>query len=201
MLAVAGCSPAAATPQAALLTIYASPPADPWLAEAFTCAAGQGIVLSVTSDPNEADLWLRIGEQPGMTTPAYQIDTEELVIAVHPQSPIQELTVEGARKLFAGRGDLSVQVWVYPAGDDLQRAFDRLVMQGGAITSLARLAADPRQMSEALNAEANAVGVLPRHWDMGAARVAFSAGTVPVLAVAASETTLPLANLIACLQK
>lgn len=198
---LAACAPPASTPAAVRLNVYAPPSASPWLDEAFDCAEGRGAVLSVTNDPAKADLQLRIGEPPGLASPAFQIDTEELLIVTHRESPVQNLTLEAARELFAGRGDPSVQVWVYAPVDDLQRSFDGLMMQGGMVTSLARLAVSPQQMSDALNAEQTAVGILPRHWKAGTVREVFSAGMVPVLAITPSEPEGALAALVACLQK
>ncbi len=74
-------------------------------------------------------------------------------------------------------------------------------MQGEPVTSLARLAASPQQMSDTLNAEKNAVGILPRHWMAGSVREVYSAGKIPVLAVTPSEPAGTLASLIDCLQK
>ena len=74
-------------------------------------------------------------------------------------------------------------------------------MQGTPVTSLARLAVSPQQMSDTLNMEKNAVGILPRHWKAGSTREVYSAGTVPVLAITASQPSGALASLIACLQK
>lgn len=144
---------------------------------------------------------LRIGEPPALTRPAYQIDTEEILVVTHRESPVQNLTVEGARDLFAGRGDPSVQIWAYADGEDVQQAFDELVMGGEPVTSLARMATSAQEMSDALNAEKNAVGILPRHWKAGSVRDVFSAGTVPVLAITRVEPEGALKQLVACLQK
>lgn len=202
LICLSACAPVTqAAPAQVVISIYNPPAADPWLQEAFTCAEEQAVVLSVVNDPGTADLQLRIGEPPGLTGPAYQIDTEEILVVTHRESPVQNLSLEQVRELFAGRGDPSVQVWVYSDGDDIQRAFEALVMQGGLVTSLARLAVTPQQMSDVLNTELNTVGVLPRHWKTGTPRQVYSAGTVPVLAVTRAEPEGALASLIACLQK
>ncbi len=109
------------------------------------------------------------------------------MIVTHRQSPVQNLTLESARALFAGQGDPSVQVWVYGPEDDVQEVFDQLVMTGLSITSSARLAATPQQMSDTLVNEPNAVGILPRHWKAGNDREVFKVATVPVLALTKSE--------------
>ena len=77
-------------------------------------------------DPAAADILLRVGEPEFLDSPAYQIDTEDILIITHRQSPVQNLTLEDARALFAGQGDLSVQVWIYASGEDVQEVFDQL---------------------------------------------------------------------------
>jgi hypothetical protein len=69
------------------------------------------------------------------------------------------------------------------------------------VTSLARLAASPQQMSDILNSEKNAVGLLPRHWQAGAAREVFRLADAPVLALTQSEPQGSIKTLIACLQQ
>jgi len=201
LLALTGCAPSAPTAAPKLLGVYASPAADPWLRQAFTCTQGGEVVLRVVNGPQEADLQLRLGEPPGLDAPAFQIDTEEILVAAQRDSPLRELTLEQARELFAGGGDPALQVWAYSSGDELQRAFEALVMQGRVITSLARMAVSPQNMAEALDADPQAVGFLPRHWLTDSARALYSAGTVPVLAITRSEPEGELAALIACLQK
>jgi hypothetical protein len=118
----------------------------------------------------------------------------------HRQSPVQNLTLEEARALFAGRGDPAVQVWVYAPREDVQEVFDRLVMEAGRVTPFAMLAASPQQMSDMLVNEPNTVGILPRHWKAGDSREVYSVATVPVLAILAEEPLGLIEGLIACLQ-
>jgi hypothetical protein len=180
--------------------VYATSAAEPWLAEAFSCAADVDVVLSVTPDPGAADLILQMGEPAALASPAFQIDSEEILVVTHRESPLQNLTLEQARALFAG-SDPSVQVWVYPSDADVQKVFDALVMKGGSVSSFARVASTPQEMSDVLNAESNAVGILSRHWLTGSPRSIFTAGTVPVLAITQAEPQGALKNLISCLQK
>jgi hypothetical protein len=183
-----------------MVRIHSTAAAAPWLDEAFGCAGPEGIVLNVVSDPGQADLSLRIGEPADLEGSAYQIDTEEILVMTHRESPLQNLDAQQARDLFA-RGQEQAQVWVYASGEDVQQAFDRLLMGGAGITSLARLAATPQEMSDVLNAEPNAVGILPRHWKAGSAREIYSVGDVPVLALLPKPPEGALARLLDCVQK
>lgn len=194
------CSPGAplATPQ--LVTVYSTSAAQPWLPSLYECA-GTSAAISRVDDRNLADIVLHIGEPEFLNSPAYQIDTEEILVVTHRQSPVQNLNLEGVRALFAGQGDPSVQVWVYASGEDVQEVFDQVVMEGRNVTSSARIAVNPQQMSDTLVDESNAVGILPRHWKMGDTREVFAVATVPVLALTRVEPQGVIQDIIACLQK
>lgn len=187
-----------ATPQ--VVTVYSTSAAEPWLPPLYDCA-GSTSVLSRVDAPSSADIILRVGEPGILASSAFQIDTEEILIVTHRQSPVQNLTLEEARALFAGQGDPSVQVWVYASGEDVQEVFDRLVMEGRSVTPAARLAANPQRMSDALLNESNGVGILPQHWKVGDAREIFTVATVPVLALTKSEPQGVVQDLIGCLQQ
>lgn len=193
----------ASTPQTnpQVVTVYSTSAAQPWLSASYDCVAKQNnVVISRNDDSSTADIILRVGEPKVLTSPAYQIDTEEILIVTHRQSPMQNLTLEEARALFAGQGDPSVQVWVYASGEDVQEVFDQAVMEGRSVTSSVRLAVNPQQMSDTLVNESNSVGILPRHWKVGDVRDVYSVATVPVLAIAQSEPNGVIRELIACLQ-
>jgi hypothetical protein len=199
-LIIFSCSPSAplATPQ--LVTVYSTSAAQPWLPPLYECA-GTSAVLSRVDDRTTADIVLLVGEPAFLASPAYQIDMEEILIVTHRQSPVQNLMLEGARALFAGQGEPSVQVWVYASEEDVQEVFDQVVMEGRNVTSSARIAVNPQHMSDTLVNESNTVGILPRHWKVGDAREVFTVATVPVLAITNSEPQGVIQDLIACLQK
>lgn len=183
-----------------MINVYATPATQPWLADVFACAPA-GTVLRVADSPAEADLSLRLGEPDLLASPTFQIDTEEVLVVTGRQSPVQNMPVEGIRELFAGGGDPAVQVWTYAAGEDVQRVFEQAVMQGRSVTSLARLATGPQHMSDALNNEPNAVGILPRRWKVGDSRFVYIIPNVPVLALVGEEPQMAVRAVIACLQK
>jgi hypothetical protein len=150
ILALASCGvpTSEATPQ--VVSIYSTPAAEPWLTDVYTCARTFA-VLSRVADPSIADVVLRVGEPEFLSAFVYQVDLEEILIVTHRQSPIQNFTLEDARALFMGLGDPSVQVWVYSSDTDVQKVFDQLVMKGRSVTSFARLAVSPQNMSDTLN--------------------------------------------------
>ena len=199
-LLLVSCSTDKQTVTPPLVTVYSTSAAQPWLPEFYECA-GTSSVISRVDDPSVADIVLRVGEPPYLASPAFQIDTEEILIVTHRQSPIQNLNLEGARALFAGQDDTSLQVWVYASGEDVQEVFDEVVMAGGRVSLSARIAVTPQHMSDTLVNERNAVGILPRHWKAGDVREVFRVATVPVLAITNSEPQGIIKDLIACVQK
>ena len=193
------CSPATQPPsQKEAISVYATSAAQPWMGDLFTCANDLSIPLIVSAESPE--ITLRLGEPKTLLFPAYQIDEEELLIVTHRESPVQNLSLEEAQALFAGQGDSSVQVWGYASEADVQILFDQLVMKGRSVSSFARMAAEPQEMSDVLNSESNAVGILPKHWVAGSVREVYSAGMVPVLALTKQEAAVGVASLISCLQ-
>lgn len=190
--------PVPATPE--VVSVYSTSAAEPWLPLLYGCA-GTSTVISRVDEDSAADIMLRVGEPKVLTSSAYQIDSEDILIVTHRQSPVQNLTLEAVRALFAGQGDPAVDVWVYATGEDVQEVFDQFVMAGSNITSSARVAATPQQMSDTLMNESNTIGILPRHWKVGDDREVFKIATVPVLALVHSGPQGVLRELIACLQK
>lgn len=186
-----------ATPE--VVSVYSTAAAEPWLHELYDCA-GTSVVLSRLDNPSAAQITLRIG-QPKTLQFAYQIETEEILVVTNRQSPLNNLTLEGARALFLGQGDPSVQVWVYSSGTDLDDVFEDLLLQGRTVTPSARIAANTQQMSDTLVNQPNTVGILPRHWKAGDSREVYSIATVPVLAMTPKEPQAAVKELIACLQK
>ena len=195
---VVSCAPVTQTSQTQVVSVYATSAAQPWLTELYTCADNSPVTLNLTAD--KPDIILRVGEPEIIISPVYQIDEEEILIVTNRESPIQNLTLSEVQELFA-QGNDSAKVWVYASDADVQIVFDQLVMKGRSVTTFAGLATSPQQMSDLINAEKDAVGILPRHWMAGTVRDVFSTGTVPVLAITKEEPQGAVKELISCLQK
>ena len=180
--------------------VYSTSAAQPWLSDLYSCA--ESIALIRLADlPSDAEIRLQVGEPKYFSAFAYQIDEEEILVVANRQSPVQNITLEEVQMLFAGLGDPSVQVWVYASGEDVAEVFDQFVMNGRSVSSSARVAVNPQQMSDVLNAESNAVGMLSRHWKAGDVREVYSVAKVPVLAITQIEPQGVVNQLIGCLQK
>lgn len=200
VLLLASCSAETPQPLLEVVTVYSSPFTQTWLVELYDCAGTSGVIQLVDS-PEDAQITLQVGETGFPSSFAYQIDEEEILIVTNRVSPVQNLTLEEARNLFAGFGDPSVQVWVYASEAEVQMLFDQFVMQGRGVTPSAKVAVSPQQMSDVLNAESNAVGILPRHSTVGDVRDVYSVAKVPVLAITQMEPQGAVNQLIGCLQK
>lgn len=196
---LAGCAPVTPVTGTQVINIYTTPAAQPWLAEVFACAPPE-VALRITETPATADLSLRLGEPPLWQSPMYRIGTEEILVLAHSQNPAQELTIESTRALFAGRGETSNQVWVFSPGEDAQIFFERAVMAGEPVTSLARMAVSPQHMSEILANTPNTIGLLPRRWQVENVHTVYSIPDIPVLALVKDEPQGALQELLACLQ-
>jgi phosphate transport system substrate-binding protein len=132
-------------------------------------------------------------------------------VIVSRQNPISQLSLEQVRGLFSGQiqtwktinhSDNPVQVWVFPNGEDVQQIFEQTILDGSPLASTARLAASPEQMSQAVAADVNAVGILTRRWQAGNTTDVFTAaGSLPVLAITRSTPEAPLSQILTCLQK
>lgn len=187
------------TPQ--LVSVYATTAAQPWLADVSDCADSAAITIRFSASPSAADIRLRIGEPERLGTPAYQIDHEDLLVVAHSESIIPNLTSEQVRALFSHPEEQAAQIWVYASGDDIQQVFTREIMSGTRISSLARLAVSPQQMSDAIHADKNAIGLLPRHWKTEILREVFSLPGLPVLALTNAAPQGAVREILACLQK
>lgn len=200
LLITSACSTSTPLATPKLVTVYSTSAAQPWLPPLYACAESLAVISRV-DDPSTADIALQVGEPPFLEFPAYQIDTEEILVVTHRQSPVQNLTLEETRTLFTGQGDPSVEVWVYASEEDVQQVFDQVVMAGRIVMPSARIAVNPQQMSDTLVNERNTVGILPRHWRVGDAREVFMVATVPVLVITHAEPQGVIKELIACMQK
>ncbi len=200
---VSACAPATAVSTPQLVTVYATPAAEPWLSELYDCAARSSAVPSFVRDIRSAEIVLRLGEPDFLPTPAFEIDTEEIWVIAHPETTITATNLEEIQALFAGQGDPSIQVWVYASGEDVQRVFDQAVMSGRGVSPFARLATSPQEMLEVLESERQAIGILPLTWSMkmNGSSGMYQVATVPVLAITKTQPSGVVEKLIACLQR
>ncbi|KAF0107444.1 MAG: phosphate transport system substrate-binding protein [Anaerolineaceae bacterium] len=209
------CNPSMPMNTGATLRVQHTAAAAPFLADLSACADQAGVMLqpdlrlAAAFDLTGADLALRLGD-PGVTSPAYQIGADEILVIVNRQNPAGPLSADDVRGLFSGRiqnwkeingSDAPVQVWVFPSGEDVQQAFVIAALDGGPVTPAARLAMTPDEMSQAVASDVNAVGILTRRWKAGNVTDVYTAASVPALILVPSEMADGAAAFIACAQK
>jgi hypothetical protein len=213
-LLLPACSSATPSATPVPITVQYTAASIPWLANVYTCAGANGITAEQRAadflDPQTVDMAIRVGQPENLVTPAYQIGNEDILVAVNKLNPISTLTADQLRGLFSGQiqnwqalngSEATVQVWVFAAGEDVQQIFEQTILGGSPVTSLARLATSPDEMSKGIANDINAIGILTRHWKAGNVTEVFTVATVPVLAITAGQPSGALPGIIACLQK
>jgi hypothetical protein len=207
-LLLASCAPASPAVTPRLLSVYVTSAAYPRLGELYQCAP-PSIVIRL-ADPARAQLSLRLGEPDPLASPAYEVGTEDLLVVTHTQVGVGPLELDQVQQLFAGivtnwknvgGNDLPVQVWTYAAGEDVRQIFERRVMGGQPVSSMARLAVSSQAMSDEVGNTPGSIGYLARRWKAGNTRDVFGFATVPVLVVARTEPDSATKALIDCLQR
>jgi hypothetical protein len=215
LLLCTACTPATLSTALESIRVQYSFAAQPWLPKLNNCSGKNVLTAELRAaefqDPKSADLVMRIGQPETLSTPAYQIGTDDLMVIVNRQNSINKLTGEQVRALFTGRiqtwnsingTDSPVQVWVFPTSEDVQQIFEQSVLGGSPVTSLARLANSPEEMSQSVSKDVNAIGIITRRWKTNNTSDVFTAASsLPILALTRSEPRAALAQMLACMQK
>jgi hypothetical protein len=208
------CNSATPIPFAEPITVQYSAAAVPWLAGLYNCAGANVVKAEQRAadfqEPQSVDMAIRIGQPDNLNSPAYQIGSEELLVIVNPGNPVKTLAADQVRRLFTGQvlnwqelggSNAPVQVWVFSSGEDVQQIFEQTALGGSPLTSMARLAAGPDEMGQAIAGDVNAVGLLTRRWKTGGVSAVYTVATVPVLALTPAKPPGAVQEILACLQK
>jgi hypothetical protein len=208
LFALTACAPAAGTATPQLVKAYVTSAASSRLGDLYNCSAPSAAIS--LSDAGSADITLRLGPPDPLSSPAYQIGTEDVLVIVQSQNSISSLTVDQVHAIFLGQvtdwkdiggSDAPIQVWTYAQGEDVQQIFEQDVMNSQTVTSLARLAVSAQDMLNSVAQDPNAIGFLPADWVKGNVKNIYKVAPVPLLAITRSEPQGALRELIACLQK
>jgi hypothetical protein len=198
------------TPQATplLINAYVTSAAYPWVGDLYNCVSSSAVINLSALD--SADITIRIGQPENLSTPAFQISTEELLVIVHPQTGVSSLTIDQVHSIFLGQvlnwkevggADLPIHVWSFSPDEDIQVIFDQIVMKRQPVTSLARLAVSVQNMADAIETNPGSVGVLSRRLMNGQIQSVLSFAKVPVLVITKTQPTGAINELISCLQQ
>ncbi len=204
---LASCAPATevATPQ--LVKVYVSSAASSKLADLYDCSSASTAIY--LSDPQTAELTLRLGLPDLLTSPAYQIGMDDVDVIVPSQNGLDKLTVDQVHAIFLGQvadwkdlggTDEPIQVWTYAQGVDIQQIFEQYAMNGQRVTPSARLAVSAKNMLDSVVKDASSIGFLPRSLETKDVRAVYKVASMPVLALLKPFSGVRTKGLVACLQ-
>ena len=202
LLALSSCAPApapTATPQ--VTHIFASLSTRQWLAGAYNCAEKNQLILIKVNDPALAEIRIGLGEPENWQGSLYQIGQDDIVIAASSDSPLESLSREQAGGLFRTSDINDPQIWAFSGGEDIQKIFNREILPGEKITSLARMAVSVEKMSDGLAQDPHAIGILPAHALTPALKELYAIRNVPILAMTPTQPAGSVKILLACLQQ
>jgi hypothetical protein len=211
---LASCNPLTPTMPAEPISVQYTAASILWLDNLNDCTDGNTVtpkqVPADLIDPQSVDLAIRVGQPDKITSPAYQIGSEEILVITNSQNPVKSVTAEQVQGLFNGQitnwqevegSDAPVQVWVFAAGEDVEQIFEQTILEGSPVTSMARLAVSPEEMAQAIANDVNAVGVLTSRRKTGNISDVYTVATVPVLAITNIEPKEVVEKIIACMQR
>jgi phosphate transport system substrate-binding protein len=202
------CAPAAGIVTPQLVKVYVTSAASTRLTALYNCSTPSTAIL--LSDPQTADITIRLGQPDSLSLPAYQIGTDDVAVVVQSQNNIDTLTVDQVHSIFLGQvtnwkdvggSVMPIQVWIYAQGEDLRQIFEQNVMNNQPVTSLARLAVSAQNMSDSVANNAGSIGFLPRSLETANVHDVYKVASEPLLAITKSQPLGVVNDLIACLQK
>ena len=225
LVSLLGClAPPTSTPPPPLqpVEVALTPALTPVQAALHTCALAQpeiALLLTETTASylpvQTADLSLRLGPPADSTGFAAPLSEEQIVVITNPANPIATMKAGELRSVFNGENERwdelggrkqSIQVWVYPEGDEISQVFRQAILAGKSFSSLALLAPDPSAMLEAVNGDSAAIGFLPKAWLQGGVKaiqldqVLQDSLHQPVLALSEAEPQGAVREFLYCLQ-
>lgn len=188
------CSTPQPVVQTQIITINYSPFTEFQMNEVYACANDLSIILKVTDQ--EPEIRFQFGEPDVLLDFAYQIGEDEIVVVTNSQNDLQVLSLSEVQNLFASREN----VWVYAEGEEMQKMFDQVAMQGRGVSTSAKVASNPKIMIQMLEENPNAVGFIPKSLLNQNLKEIYSVGLFPILAILEAELQGAVKSLLECLQ-
>jgi PBP superfamily domain len=207
LLLLTACAPAAIVATPPLEKVYVTSAASSRLIDLYNCSTPSAAIL--LSDPQTADITIRLGQPDSLSSPAFQIGTDNVDVIVQSQNNTDNLTADQVHSIFLGQvtdwkdvsgSDMPIQVWTYAQGEDIQQIFEQNVMNNQPVTSLARLAVSAQNMLDSIANNAGSIGILPRSLETTNVRDVYKVAFVPVLAITKPQPEGEMKDLLACLQ-
>ena len=155
------CAPVLLEPPVVPITVQYTFATQPLLPALHDCAGDEILAMEKKAidfqEPDSTDLLLRLGES-GDREVSFQVGRVEIIVIAHPDNPVSSLTATQVQDIFRGTitnwaklggEDLGIQVYIFPAGEDITRIFLETGLSGSPITPYASLAFSPAAMLEA----------------------------------------------------
>jgi hypothetical protein len=201
LLLLTACLPLSANSAQGVINLYKSPAFALWYNKAEDCGLKNKLTLNPINDPAVADIALYYGASPtGDQKPVYQIGSSDLSIITN-QKEQQPLSKEEAANLFLGIYDETLQVWVFPGEDDIQRSFEQFLLNGHRVSPNTRVALTTEKMIQGLLGSEPSIGFLPSELVPPTMKTLFVTENIPLLAVSPQAPSGDLALFTQCLQK
>lgn len=159
--------------------------AEPAINQCALAQPGAALILDERSAPfldmAQTDVVLRWGAPDAPGNYAAVVGWDDLVLIVHPTNPLSGVKLADVNALYTGRAenwkdlklenapDAAMHAWGYGRGEDLQDAFDRVLL-GGKVSRY-QIAADVVAMLQSVSGDAGAIGFIPRRWATTVVRV------------------------------
>lgn len=213
-----------ARPSPTVVTVGVSPYVRGVKESLATCGeslADQAILIQPLPDQtraNEFDLRISLGLFPDETVANAPLGIETLAVVVHPDHPLDEISLEELKAVFQGSirfwqdiegvpetFNREIHLWRYPPASDLRQYVQERILGGSEEQPIANLAPVPEAMVEAVAQDPGAIGILPSAWiDSSTKKISLQADQsdhveLPVLA-SSDLKDLSGTPLLACLQ-
>lgn len=202
-----------------LLSVACTPPSAPgvtvwrvaippmlrlWMANLESCLPPQTVLAL---DDRQAEVRLEWGEPPALSSPAFLIGEEALLVIAHPQNGISRLSEEQVRAIFRGEvqnwqqvggSDLPVDVWVYPSGAEGMQIFEAWL--DGTVSSMAHLAMTPQETLIAVQSTPGVIGWVGARWSLPGTVTVAQLPAMPILLIFSRSPSPAEARWVSCLQ-
>jgi DNA-binding transcriptional LysR family regulator len=151
-----------------------------WLEPAVnTCTLaqpGKGIIIIKEGEDLIADMILQWNTETPVGGTIAEIGWDELSIVVHPDNPLQALSIGDLQSIFSGKirsweqvnqpGQISgeIVVWVNPPEDEISKGFADIFSFQPSRNPQNHVAPSPSSLRQAISSNPLGIGYLPAHW-------------------------------------
>ena len=223
---MSGCTPQPlqlpATPPTPL-NVFLTPSTEIWVGAVNRCGSLNSTLNAFihvqrmdTDQLDDLSVTIHSGET-GAVGKQFKLTDEELIIIVHPDNPLSEISDEQFAAVLTGFtrtwsevdpnlvpefGQLAVQPVIYPSEDELEQILSQHFM-GDLVPSLgAKIVNNPAEMVELVSQTPGAIGFIPKRWLVSSIKQLVPSEKIiyPLIMVTKAEPADRLKQLMLCLQ-